>query len=124
MAPERVNEYAAQAVSYIQAALGVEIDYTGDTLPVVDHYLRSVPGDRPAMVELVVATAGAYFGEVVRRTLGGQWIFDDDSPTTWRLVLPTGLSFVPAALVAGVWANVTAASAAIATTRESFFIRS
>ncbi len=72
---------------------------------------------------LVIATAGAYFGEVVRRRLGGRW----EIPTAeerkldelgnngsgnghhavvpfegadWRVVLPTGLSFSPAGIVA------------------------
>ena len=96
----RVEEYATQAISYIHAALGVLLDYTGDTLPVVDHYLRNVPKDRAEAIELVVATTGAYFGEVVRRSLGGQWNLEPASPTDWRLILPTGLSFVPAGLVA------------------------
>jgi len=59
-----------------------------------------VPGDQPATVELVVMTAGAYFGEVVRRRLGGRWDFSGDDVFGWRMVLPTGIHFSPAGFVA------------------------
>ena len=50
---------------------GIQLEYDSNTLPVLDHYLRTVPDDQPAALELVVATSGAYFGEVVRKLLGG-----------------------------------------------------
>ena len=54
--PPRVREYADQAVSYVQRALGIKLEYDSDTLPVLDHYLRTVPEDQPAALQLVVAT--------------------------------------------------------------------
>ena len=51
----------------------LSLEYDSNTLPVLDHYLRTVPEDQPAAIELVVATSGAYFGEVVRQLLGGRW---------------------------------------------------
>ena len=98
--PPRVREYAEQAVEYVRRALGVSLEYDSDTLPLLDHYLRTVPSDQPATVQLVVATSGAYFGEVVRRLLGGRWEATDDDDKAWRLVLPTGLNFSPAGFVA------------------------
>lgn len=98
-APARVREYADQAVAYVQRALGVPLEYDGDTLPVLDHYLRSVATEQPDALQLVVLTAGAYFGEVVRRTLGGRWELADKD-LAWRVVLPTGLNFSPAGFVA------------------------
>ncbi len=97
--PDRVREYAEQAVAYVRRALGVALEYDSDTLPLLDHYLRTVPEDQRATLELVVATSGAYFGEVVRRRLGGRWetVGDDRE---WRVVLPTGLNFSPAGFVA------------------------
>src|SRR5690606_35117645 len=71
--PPVVQEYAAQTVRYVLGALRVELGFDSDTLPLLDHYLRSVPDEQPATLALVVATAGAYFGEVVRRELGGRW---------------------------------------------------
>lgn len=98
-APPRVREYADQAVAYVQRALGVRLEYDGNTLPVLDHYLTTVPSDEPAALKLVVLTAAAYFGEVVRHTLGGRWELTDKD-LAWRVVLPTGLNFSPAGFVA------------------------
>ena len=100
--PARVREYADQVVTYVRRALGVTLEYDSDTLPVLDHYLRSVEADdkdKAATLALVVATSGAYFGEVVRRRLGGRWDAAGDE-NEWRVVLPTGLNFAPAGIVA------------------------
>ena len=97
--PPRVREYADQAVSYVRRALGIQLEYDSNTLPVLDHYLRTVPDDQPAALQLVVATSGAYFGEVVRQRLGGRWELADQE-AEWRVVLPTGLNFSPAGFVA------------------------
>jgi hypothetical protein len=97
--PPQVREYADQAVSYVQRALGIQLEYDSNTLPVLDHYLRTVPEDQPAALELVVATSGAYFGEVVRQRLGGRWELAEQE-AQWRIVLPTGLNFSPLGFVA------------------------
>jgi hypothetical protein len=100
--PARVSEYADQVVAYVRRAIGLTLEYDSDTLPLLDHYLRTlaeVGAEQPATVQLVVATAGAYFGEVVRRRLGGRWEIADED-IEWRVVLPTGLNFAPAGVVA------------------------
>ena len=97
--PARVREYADQAVAYVRRALGVALEYDSDTLPLLDHYLQSVPTEQPATLQLVIATSGAYFGEVVRRRLGGRWDVSGEQ-ATWRVVLPTGLNFSPLGFVA------------------------
>jgi hypothetical protein len=97
--PGKVQEYAEQAVAYVRRSLGMTLEFDSDTLPVLDHYLRSVPKDQSAATELIVVTSGAYFGEVVRRQLGGRWELNED-PKLWRVVLPAGLSFSPAGLAA------------------------
>lgn len=99
-APPRVAELARAAVEYVKRAIGLELTYDSDTLPLLDHYLRTVPNEQPATVELVATTSGAYFGEVVRRTLGGRWDTSADDITDWRIVLPTGLNFSPAGFAA------------------------
>src|SRR4051812_4767609 len=96
--PKQVSEYADQAVAYVRNALGVALEYDSDTLPLLDHYLRSVPNEQPATVQLVISTSGAYFGEVVRRRLGGRWEAGEEGD--WRVVLPTGLNFSPIGIVA------------------------
>jgi hypothetical protein len=99
--PARVREYADQTVEYVRRAVGIPLEYDSDTLPLLDHYLRSVPEEQPATVQLVIATAGAYFGEVVRRRLGGRWeVSTENEQEEWRVVLPTGLNFSPAGFVA------------------------
>lgn len=100
-----MQEFAAQTVCYVLGALRVELGYDSDTLPLLDHYLRSVPDEQPATLKLVVATAGAYFGEVVRRELGGRWEVAEREPIEWRVVLPGGISLVPAGMVAAVIAR-------------------
>lgn len=108
--PPRVREYADQVVTYVRNALGVTLEYDSDTLPVLDHYLRTVEGSQVQTLQLIITTSGAYFGEVVRRRLGGRWELggggpdlDNDGPpkdVEWRIVLPTGLNFQPAGFVA------------------------
>jgi hypothetical protein len=93
--PPRVEEYAARAVDYVRRAIGLTLEYDSDTLPLLDHYLRSVPPEEVATIELVALTAGVYFGEVVRRRIGGRWDILDPDATQWRVVLPTGLNFSP-----------------------------
>jgi hypothetical protein len=72
---------------------------------VLDHYLRTVDmvgGTTPeqaATLQLVISTAGAYFGEVVRRRMGGRWELSTED-VEWRIVLPTGLNFAPMGFVA------------------------
>src|SRR5262249_42276312 len=74
-------------------------EFDSDTLPLLDHYLRTVPTEQLETMQLVIATAGAYFGEVVRRRLGGRWELGGEE-NSWRVVLPTGLHFSPAGFVA------------------------
>jgi hypothetical protein len=100
--PPRVREYADQVVEYVRRAVGLTLEYDSDTLPLLDHYLRTlseIGSEQPATLQLVVTTAGAYFGEVVRRRLGGRWEISGED-VEWRVVLPTGLNFAPAGFVA------------------------
>jgi hypothetical protein len=98
--PKQVVDYAARTVEYVKRAVGLELTFDSDTLPLLDHYLRSVPADQPETVQLVAVTAGAYFGEVVRRHVGGRWDVSSEEPLEWRMNLPTGVNFAPAGFVA------------------------
>ena len=97
-APPEIGEYAEQAVEYVRRAVGITMEYNSDTLPLLDHYLRSVPAEKAAAAHLVAATAGAYFGEVIRRQVGGHWDLGSSDPGSWRLLLPSGVWFFPAAM--------------------------
>ncbi|HKA90748.1 MAG TPA: hypothetical protein VKE22_23965 [Haliangiales bacterium] len=98
--PGAVHELAEQAVDFVRRATGVALDYTAETLPVLDHYLREVPRDRTELVGLVATASGAYFGEVVRRRLGGLWDTEGDEPREWRLTVGHGLTFSPVGVAA------------------------
>jgi hypothetical protein len=69
--PGPIADLAASCVRFVKLAVGIELDYTPETLPILDHYLRGAHGvSREEVLGLVVPAAGAYFGEVVRRHLG------------------------------------------------------
>ena len=97
--PGEVHELAERAVEYVKRAIGIVLDYDRATLPVLDHYLRRVPRDQGETVELIAAAAGAYFGEVARRTLGGAWegagLGNGDPPSSWRVRLSGDVAFSP-----------------------------
>jgi hypothetical protein len=99
--PGSVHELAERTVDFVRRALSLTLDYTAETLPLLDHYLSSVPHDQPDTVRLVAATAGAYFGEVARRTLGGSWEDrEDQSPIDWKLRLTGDVTFTPGGMAA------------------------
>lgn len=86
-APESIRDLAAACVRYVQRALGIELDYSPDTLPLLDHYLRSAQGvSQEDILNLVGPAAGAYFGEVVRRHLGPcRWHIVENDFSAYRL---------------------------------------
>lgn len=79
--PAVVLDLAAACVRFVKRALRIELDYTPETLPILDHYLREAQGvEREEILNLIAPAAGAYFGEVVRRQLGPSrwhWVTDD-----------------------------------------------
>jgi hypothetical protein len=82
----------------IRRALSVDIDELGPTaLAFVDHHLSLARDEtREPIVSLVAANAGAWFGELIRREIGGTWIGDGNEPRTLRLLLePAFVHFSP-----------------------------
>lgn len=90
-APEAVEDLALAAFRMVKEKLSFELDFTPETLPVLDHYLELLrtEGDGPPdekVVSVAAPCAGAYFGEVVRRSLPGlRWHLAGDDYTRWRL---------------------------------------
>lgn len=87
--PDAIADLAAACVRFVERAVGVRLDFTPETLPLLDHYLadaRKTLSDTPddsKIIEpraLVAEAAAAYFGEVVRRR----------HPCWWRLDAPEG----------------------------------
>lgn len=85
--PDVVNDLADACVRFVKRALNIELDYTPDTLPLLDHYLQSASNvSKEDILSLVVPAAGAYFGEVVRRQLGPcRWHWVDGDLANCRL---------------------------------------
>ncbi|MEM6961235.1 MAG: hypothetical protein AAF550_05765, partial [Myxococcota bacterium] len=89
--PIEVVDLAAACVNAVEQSVGIRLDYSQDTLPILDHYLRdsaiqSNNGDKnPSILSLVGPMAGAYFGEVLRTGLpGARWRTGEDY-TEWRI---------------------------------------
>lgn len=84
-----VEDLALGAFRMVKEKLAFELDFTPETLPVLDHFLRELrEGGAPdeKAVAVVGPCAGAYFGEVVRRSFGGlRWHHPGDDYQRWRL---------------------------------------
>ncbi len=81
--PDETNKF----IQILKTDLGVELDYSLNSLKFLDHYLRSLNdkmkkegemGERRVFIYL----AGNYLGEVLRRTYGGKWVYLADQQTT------------------------------------------
>lgn len=85
--PDEVVELANGCVASVERVLEVELDFTQDTLPLLDHYLQAVPEDASdEVLGLVGPMAGAYFGEVIRRHLpGARWHAPRGEHGQWRV---------------------------------------
>jgi hypothetical protein len=96
--PPKVLEFVRRALSAVEASVGIGLAFDSETLPLLDHYLRELPGNQPETAALIAAMAGAYFGETVRQCHGGSWATETEDPAQWRVVMPGGLSFSPVRL--------------------------
>lgn len=97
-APEEIAQLAEACVRYVREALQLTLDYSPETLPILDHYLRErASGAEEGVIELLAPTAGAYFGEVVRRHVAGaRWHCPDDEYPAYRIEFePFFLAFNP-----------------------------
>jgi len=85
--PPHVAELSASCARFVFTKYGVPLDGTSDTLSIVDQYVRDARADlqmQPAGLPLLVATIGAYFGEVVRRAFDASW-YAEGEHEGWRL---------------------------------------
>lgn len=97
--PPSIVELSEACVRFVEAALGVRLDFEPETLPVLDHYVatrRKELTDKPETMGLVARTVGAYFGEVVRRRIASFWHVASEDPSTWEIrLMPVYLAFHP-----------------------------
>jgi hypothetical protein len=92
----------------VQEALNLTLDYTPETLPILDHYVRTKAGNASGELrELLIPTLGSYFGEVVRRGVqGARWHAPGDTYTEYRVEFdPFFLCFNPLGVAAEVLAG-------------------
>lgn len=82
-------------LDYVTRAVGFSLDFSPETLPVLDHYLATVRNDlskNPALGPLVAPAAGAYFGELVRARFAGFWHVPSQNRHDW--VVASQVAFV------------------------------
>lgn len=87
-APPLIADAAANCIQHVEKAVGIKLDYQPETLPLLDHYLqvsRPLIADKPSLVALIAHTAGAYFGEVIRRRYPSWWRVEGDDPSEYRI---------------------------------------
>jgi hypothetical protein len=86
-------------VRFVHAAVGVELDFTSDTLPLLDHYAAVAREDlrqRPEARPLLAQSMGAYFGQVIAAELTGFWRAVEPNPDLWLLCIqPVFLAINP-----------------------------
>lgn len=96
--PEPIELLAERCVVHVRNRFGFELDFTPETLGVVDHFIdevviEEVGGHRPPagdrrrshLVHLLAPTLGAYFGEVIRGCMRCRWRFPGEDPREWLL---------------------------------------
>ena len=72
----------------IRRALSFELDDTETALAFVDHHLSTASQeDRAPILSLLSSSAGVYYGELVRRLIGGTWIGDGTDPRRLRMLM-------------------------------------
>lgn len=88
--PDNVRELAEACEQYVVRALGFQLDYSTETLPVLDQYVLDVRASveqRPDLMPLLSHAVGAYFGEVMCRTMGGFWRIPSPNVVDWQVCL-------------------------------------
>ena len=96
--PKTIAELCAAGVRFVQQKYGVPLDFTSDTLSLVDQYVRDARAEviaLPSSLDLIAGSIGAYFGEVVRRTYGGYWVGDAEPQLFCLALSRVKLSFNP-----------------------------
>ncbi len=88
--PAEVAELARACIEFVKKATGMELDYTSETLPVLDHYVRTARDEvtgKAELLALVAAPVGAYLGEVARRKFAARWFAPPGEHRRFRLEL-------------------------------------
>ena len=84
--PDEIANLCGRCIDYVARAIGVELDFTEETLPILDHYVslaRGTIGQRPEIAPVVSGAIGAYFGELLRRRFNGYWLIPNPDVHNW-----------------------------------------
>jgi hypothetical protein len=95
--PEVVLELAASCVRFVHTKFGIALDFTHETLPLLDHYAQEARAElknRPEATTLLVEAMGAYFGQVLAVEFGGLWKQEGTDPHGWRVCLQSAFLHV------------------------------
>jgi hypothetical protein len=87
---DEVRELSASCEQHVRDAVGLELDGSIETLPILDHYVRlsrDAVRERPELLPLLARTVGAYFGQVVSDHFGGFWSLTSPDANTWYVCL-------------------------------------
>src|SRR4051812_12703106 len=81
LTPENAHEAAAEAVQSSREKLGIELDYSIESLETLDRILNEVhvSGRKSQEMGGAVLVFGCYLGEVILRKLGGKWLRAEDA---------------------------------------------
>lgn len=93
---EKVCRLSERCVAHVKQRFGLELDFTTDTLSVLDTFIQTLlkdegggetppPGHsaRTQLTQLLAPSVGCYFGEVLRRSFECRWRFLGTAPGTW-----------------------------------------
>jgi hypothetical protein len=84
--PDEVAELVASCIRFVHASTGMMLDFSSETLPILDHYLLEARADlarRSEAAPLVAQAAGAYFGQVLAKELNTFWHAVGPDPQRW-----------------------------------------
>ena len=81
----QISELAQACIEAVNRAVGVELDFTQDTLPVLDHYASLEREPTNEVLSLIAPMCGAYFGEVIRQEVAEASWETEGEHAEWRL---------------------------------------
>lgn len=73
-----IPELAETCVDFVRRAVGLELDYTQETLPILDHYVRQAraAASDPAVLAPLLPATGGYFGALILRMFRGARVIE------------------------------------------------
>lgn len=86
--PPEVAELTSMSAEFVARSLGMVLDFTPESLAIVDHYATTVRQElehNPTLGALVAPALGAYFGEVIRARMDGFWRMPSPNQHDWSL---------------------------------------